>query len=173
MKLLLFAVLITMLSNESDYKVTYIEKWKEVSIVESQRTGIPVSIILGQAVLESNYGNSKLAKIAKNHFGIKCKAEWAGDHFYKKDDDTDEEGNIIKSCFRSYNVDMDSFIDHSHFLLGKWCYSSLLEHNRSDYQSWAKGLYECGYATDKKYSQKLISIIETHELWKLDLVDSN
>ena len=151
-----------------DYKNTYIEKWKELSIIESDRTGIPVSIILGQAILESNYGSSELAKKANNHFGIKCKREWEGQSFYKKDDDLDESGELIESCFRSYNIDMDSFIDHSHFLLNKPCYSSLLNFKRKDYISWAKGLKHCGYATDSNYANKLISIIESHELWKLD-----
>ena len=151
-----------------DFKNTYIEKWKELSIIESDRTGIPVSIILGQAILESNYGSSELAKKANNHFGIKCKREWEGQSFYKKDDDLNESGELIESCFRAYKIDMDSFIDHSHFLLSKPCYNSLLNFERLDYISWANGLQQCGYATDSNYANKLIGIIESHELWKLD-----
>lgn len=158
------------MSNDN-YKDTYIEKWREISIIESNRTGIPVSIILGQAILESNYGSSELAQKAKNHFGIKCKKEWEGHSFFKKDDDLDQQGKLIKSCFRAYDIDMDSFIDHSHFLLGKACYSSLLNLPKSDYRSWAEGLHDCGYATDRSYSEKLIKIIEAHELWHLDNIN--
>lgn len=165
---IIYISLILLTFHNDDYKESYIDKWKELSIIESDRTGIPVSIILGQAILESNYGNSELALKAKNHFGIKCKREWEGDYFFKKDDDRDEEGDLIESCFRSYQIDMDSFIDHSHFLLGKECYSSLLSHNRTDYKSWAHGLQDCGYATDPSYAHKLINIIESHNLWHLD-----
>ena len=164
-------ILLLLLSSfyADDYKATYVEKWKEISIVESNRSGIPVAIILGQAVLESNYGKSELATKARNHFGIKCKKEWEGGSFYKKDDDRNDKGELIESCFRSYGLDIDSFIDHSHFLSNRWCYGSLFDYSKTDYKSWAIGLQECGYATDKKYAQKLIKIIETHELWKLDL----
>mgnify|MGYP001175983429 FL=1 len=167
MKIIILSLSLFLVSNDN-FKETYIEKWKELSIIESDRTGIPVSIILGQAILESNYGNSELAIKARNHFGIKCKKEWEGHFFYKEDDDFNNKGKLIESCFRSYNMDMDSFIDHSHFLLGKECYKSLLLNDRKDYKSWANGLHQCGYATDKKYAQKLIKIIETHSLWQLD-----
>ena len=168
MKIILISLSLLFVNLSDDHKESYIDKWKELSIIESDRTGIPVSIILGQAILESNYGSSELAIKAKNHFGIKCKREWEGNSFFKKDDDRNDEGDLIKSCFRSYQIDMDSFIDHSHFLLGKTCYSSLLSHEMTDYKSWAQGLQSCGYATDPSYAKKLINIIETHELWQLD-----
>lgn len=153
---------------DNSYKDTYINTWKEISLIESHRTGIPVSIILGQAILESNYGNSELAKRAKNHFGIKCKKEWLGGAFQKKDDDLNKKGQLIKSCFRAYDLDIDSFIDHSHFLMGRVCYNSILSNKKRDYHAWARSLQNCGYATDKKYAQKLIKIIESHQLWKWD-----
>lgn len=165
----LVLLLLLSLFSSDDYKYTYVEKWKEISIVESDRSGIPASIILGQAILESNYGKSELATIAKNHFGIKCKKEWIGESFYKKDDDTNEQGQLIKSCFRAYRLDIDSFIDHSHFLAQRMYYAELFQYSQIDYKSWAKGLQKCGYATDPSYAKKLIRIIETHELWRLDL----
>jgi len=167
MALVLFLLLSTFSSD--DYKDSYVEKWKEISIVESNRSGIPAAIILGQAILESNYGQSELATEAKNHFGIKCKKEWLGGSFYKRDDDRNDNGDLIESCFRAYDLDIDSFIDHSHFLAHRWHYSDLFKYAKIDYRSWANGLQNSGYATDPSYAKKLIRIIETHELWRLDL----
>jgi len=146
----------------------YIDKWKDIAIIESERTGIPVSIILGQAILESDYGRSELALEAKNHFGIKCKKQWEGNNFYKKDDDLNEKGDLIKSCFRAYEIDLDSYIDHSHFIMESVCYRSLIDYGSKNYAKWAFGLQQCGYATDKRYAEKIIQNIESHQLWKFD-----
>ena len=66
---------------QSQAKVTtdYINKYKGIAISEMNRTGIPASITLAQAIVESGSGESNLAKQANNHFGIKCKTEWTGD----------------------------------------------------------------------------------------------
>ena len=154
-----------------DEKEAYVDKWTEIARIESQRTGIPASIILGQAILETSYGKSRLSTEAKNHFGIKCKKNWEGKVFYTKDDDKDEHGNLIDSCFRAYNNDYDSFIDHSHFMMRSPCYRFLLDYKKSEYHKWAKGIASCGYATDPRYDWKLINLIEKHQLWHLDVED--
>lgn len=170
MKIIYFFVISTLFYiNDDASKDAYIDKWADLAVVESNRTGIPVSVILAQAIVESNYGNSQLAQEAKNHFGIKCKSYWKGQSFYKKDDDRNDKGRLIESCFRAYDLEMDSFIDHSHFLMGSSCYSGLLSHGSKDYKSWSHGLQECGYATDKRYAAKLIKAIERHSLWQYDI----
>ena len=165
--MLLTFVYLTNVISEAE-KQEYIIKWSEISRLESQRTGIPVSIILGQAILESSYGRSSLDIEANNHFGIKCKRHWTGKIYHLKDDDRNDEGHLIKSCFRAYDQVMDSFIDHSQFLMYTLCYRTLQDLHKKDYKSWAKGLYSCGYATDRNYAQKLIRCIETHRLWEMD-----
>ena len=139
--------------------LAYIERWKATALDQQAKYGIPASITLAQGLLESGAGQSDLATLANNHFGIKCHSDWQGGTFRKDDDQRDE-------CFRRYTRAEDSFRDHSLFLKRKR-YESLFSYKVTDYKSWAKGLKECGYATDPKYPQKLIQIIETYELDKL------
>jgi flagellum-specific peptidoglycan hydrolase FlgJ len=146
----------------------YIEQYKELAIVEMYRTGIPASITLAQGLHESHYGMSKLATEANNHFGIKCKNYWTGKTYYHKDDDFNKKGQLIESCFRAYDSDIDSYIDRSNFLSQTERYSPLFEYDKTDYTSWAYGLKYCGYATDENYSQKLIKKIEKYNLHKFD-----
>jgi len=148
----------------------YINQYKDVAVSEMHRVGIPASIKLAQGLLESDWGRSNLATEANNHFGIKCGNNWTGGSFFKEDDDY-QNGKLINSCFRKYNDALQSYIDHSTFL-SKPRYSDLFEFDRRDYKSWAKGLRKAGYATDRRYPQKLITIIEKYDLAKYDLFDA-
>jgi len=139
----------------------YIEKYSVVAKQEMERHGIPASITLAQGILESGSGYGKLTIRSNNHFGIKCHKGWEGDRVYH-DDDKDQE------CFRKYENPVNSFSDHSLFLTGRSRYASLFELAKDDYKGWAKGLKKAGYATDRKYPQKLISLIERYELYKYD-----
>ena len=144
----------------------YISEYKTIAISEMNRTGIPASIKLAQGLLESDWGRSKLAKDANNHFGIKCGNSWTGGSFFKQDDDY-KNGKLINSCFRKYDNAGQSYIDHSTFL-SKPRYADLFKLDPTDYKGWAKGLKKAGYATDRKYPQKLITIIEKYDLAKYD-----
>ncbi|MBK8956784.1 MAG: glucosaminidase domain-containing protein [Saprospiraceae bacterium] len=146
----------------------YIEQFKWVAISEMERTGIPASIKMAQALHESQSGRSELATNANNHFGIKCKANWAGNTYQYKDDDKDSTGNLIFSCFRSYSSAMDSYLDHSDFIRFRPRYSELFTLPANDYKAWAYGLKKCGYATDPSYPEKLIRLIEKYDLDLLD-----
>lgn len=146
----------------------YIETYSELAVIEMYRTGIPASITLAQGLHESNYGQSRLATNANNHFGIKCKSYWQGKTYFHKDDDLNARGELIKSCFRSYESVYDSYIDHSNFLQYSFNYQELFELDKKDYKSWAKGLQNAGYATDKRYAEKLINFIEKYQLYVFD-----
>ena len=139
----------------------YIETYKDVAIKKMKEYKIPASITLAQGILESGSGNSRLARIANNHFGIKCHKGWTGKTFTMDDDEKDE-------CFRKYKNPADSYRDHSLFLTQRGRYSFLFEYEITDYKSWAKGLKKAGYATNPKYPQLLISIIERYELYQYD-----
>jgi len=139
----------------------YIDKYKTIAIAEMHRTGIPASITLAQGLLESASGNSMLAQKAKNHFGIKCHSSWKGPKIFKDDDKKHE-------CFRKYKSAEASYIDHSNFLRKYQRYSFLFELNPTDYKAWARGLKKAGYATNPKYPQRLIHLIETHKLYIFD-----
>ncbi|TXC78344.1 glycoside hydrolase family 73 protein [Luteibaculum oceani] len=138
----------------------YIDTWKETAIRNMREFGIPASITLAQGILESASGNSMLAKKGNNHFGIKCHG-WEGGKIYHDDDKKGE-------CFRKYNSAAESFEDHSLFLKNKSRYAFLFDYKSDDYKSWAKGLKKAGYATNPKYPQLLMAIIEKWELYKFD-----
>ena len=159
------------MNSNKELASTYINNFKDIAIEEMHRTGIPASIKLAQGLLESDWGRSDLAKTANNHFGIKCGRAWMGDTFYKKDDDKDEKGRLIKSCFRSFSSPLESYMAHSDFLSDpkkEYRYGFLFEYASTDYVSWAKGLKKSGYATDPKYPNKLIQIIKKYELDRFD-----
>ncbi|CCY34652.1 hemagglutinin [Alistipes sp. CAG:831] len=140
----------------------YIEKYKDAAIHAMKTHGIPASITLAQGCLESADGNSDLAVRANNHFGIKCHNDWKGPTYYKKGDD------IGKSCYRKYRNASESFKDHSDFLRYGQRYAFLFDLEITDYKGWSHGLKKAGYATDPKYAQKLIKIIEDYQLYRFD-----
>ena len=137
----------------------YIEQWKDVALQNQKDYGIPASIIMAQALLESGAGRSELALKAKNHFGIKCTSEWMGGVYYYDDDRKHE-------CFRQYRDAAESFKDHALFLQ-RPRYATCFEIAVEDYEGWARRLKECGYATDPNYAPKLIKIIEDYGLDRL------
>lgn len=141
----------------------YIEEWKDEAIRQMLENGIPASITLAQGILESADGNSALARYANNHFGIKCHG-WKGATFYQDDDKADE-------CFRKYYNAGDSYNDHSAFLSTRGRYSFLFELKVTDYKGWARGLKKAGYATNPKYPQLLIALIEQHKLYEYDKIE--
>lgn len=151
-------------------KMRYIETYRDIAIAEMYRTGIPASIKLAQGMLESNCGGSELARRANNHFGIKCGSDWRGKDFHREDDDYID-GKLVKSCFREFRNATESYIAHSDFLTDPKKasrYGCLFELQADDYKAWARGLSKCGYATDPKYADKLIRIIEENELFSYD-----
>ena len=141
----------------------YIQTYKDIAIREMKTHKIPASITLAQGLLESGAGNSTLARVAKNHFGIKCHKGWEGDTYYMDDDEKNE-------CFRKYNEVEESFCDHSEFLCGRTRYAALFELDITDYEGWAKGLKAAGYATNPKYAQLLIDRIKLYDLTQYDQI---
>lgn len=139
----------------------YIETFAEIAQYEMRAYGIPASITLAQGILESGSGRGELTLKTNNHFGIKCHTGWQGEFDFHDDDAKGE-------CFRKYNHPMYSFRDHSIFLSTRSRYAFLFNYKRDDYKKWAHGLRQAGYATDRKYPQKLISIIESYDLHKYD-----
>jgi flagellum-specific peptidoglycan hydrolase FlgJ len=141
--------------------LAYIEKYKSVAKENMVKSGIPASITLGQAILESGAGTGPLCVQANNHFGIKCHKEWTGPSIRYTDDAENE-------CFRKYDEPSGSFRDHSYFLTSRPRYATLFQLGKDDYAGWARGLKAAGYATDPKYPEKLIGLIERYQLAKYD-----
>jgi len=146
-----------------DRNEAYIQKYKAVAIEEMHEFGIPASITLAQGILESAGGESYLATKGNNHFGIKCHLDWKGKKIYRDDDRKNE-------CFRKYEHAEESFRDHSLFLSERSRYRFLFDYDRTDYKSWARGLKKAGYATNPRYPQLLIELIERYDLHQYDLM---
>jgi LysM repeat protein len=138
----------------------YIETYRDIAIEEMRTNGIPASIKLAQGILESGFGNSELATRANNHFGIKCNG-WTGRSVLQDDDAKNE-------CFRAYNDPIESWRDHSQFLRTRPWYAPLFELDPTDYKAWAHGLRRAGYATNPRYAQLLIRVIEENNLTQYD-----
>ena len=137
--------------------IAYITQYKTIAMKEMKRTGVPASITLAQAILESNSGESNLAKNHNNHFGIKCKSDWTGAKTYQDDDAKQE-------CFRAYEAAELSFKDHSNFLKNRPNYVDLFLLDPVDDTAWSYGLKKAGYATASDYPKKLLKIIDDYEL---------
>ena len=144
-------------------RLAYIKKYAAIAVNEMHKSKIPASITLAQGILESGSGGSELALKSNNHFGIKCHTKWKGERVYHDDDED-------KECFRKYQFVETSYHDHSEFLTKRKRYAFLFDLKLKDYKKWAKGLKKAGYATDKKYPKKLISIIEAYKLYEFDKV---
>ena len=149
-------VVIPKINNTEDY----INYYSSIAMDEMIQFGIPASITLAQGILESGAGRGTLAVQANNHFGIKCH-DWTGKKIFHDDDKKQE-------CFRKYDNPEYSYRDHSIFLSNRGRYSFLFDLKKDDYKKWARGLKKAGYATDPKYSQKLIDLIERYELYNYD-----
>ena len=144
-------------------RTEYIEKYKDEAIRGMLESGVPASITLAQGLLESANGNSPLAKYANNHFGIKCHG-WKGGTFIQDDDAKDE-------CFRKYPNVYASYKDHAEFLSTRSRYAFLFQLSQTDYKAWARGLKKAGYATNPKYADLLIRLIEDNDLNQYDQVN--
>lgn len=139
----------------------YIKKYRDIAVEEMKKYHIPASITLAQGLLESGAGQSTLARKSNNHFGIKCGSDWRGKTVRHDDDERNE-------CFRAYKHPKQSYEDHSKFLVSRPRYASLFKLKITDYKGWARGLKKAGYATNPRYAEQLIGIIELYDLDKYD-----
>ena len=157
--LILFSTNVTSeFAKNNKYTLTeYIKIFEPIAIMEMNRSGVPASITLAQAILESGYGNSILAVYANNHFGIKCKPDWTGETF-----------SIGSACYKKYGNALESYDDHSNHIKSRSWYASLFNLKITDYKNWAFGLKKAGYAQDPYYAYRLIQIIDYYKFNGLD-----
>lgn len=164
------AIILWLLSNilAAQTPELYIKRYAGLAVHEMKTHRVPASITLAQGLLETGNGTSVLAKEHNNHFGIKCHSSWEGERTYHDDDAAGE-------CFRVYDDPSESFRDHSLFLKNNRRYAELFDYDITDYQAWSRGLKAKGYATSKTYADRLIALIQKHNLTKYDMqgVDSS
>ncbi len=164
--LLLMAAGFTVSAQNDQTIRQYIETYKDIAIAEMQRTGVPASIKLAQGIHETTAGTSNLVLRSNNHFGIKCKANWKGESVSHTDDAPNE-------CFRKYTDPSESYRDHSDFLKGSPRYASLFSLDPMDYSGWANGLKKAGYATNPRYPQIIVKLIEDYHLQDYTMIALN
>ena len=155
--LVAFAAMVLKAQSYDDRAREYIKTYCRLAVLEQQRSGIPAAITLAQGIHETSAGASELATEANNHFGIKCKKAWTGETFAHTDDAPNE-------CFRKYKTAEESYKDHSDYLATTPRYAELFKMSPTDYASWAAGLRKCGYATNPRYANVLIKLIEDYHL---------
>ena len=164
-KLLLLFICLSTLCAYSQYAeedvLNYIDNYSKLAVQSMRTYKIPASVKLAQAIYSSNAGQSKVAREARNHFGLLCNAEYQGEHYYET---SDRSGN----CYRTYNTVAESFLDHNIFLTTRPRYESLFQLSPTDYRAWANGLQACGYSINPEYAQRLINIIEKYTLTRFD-----
>lgn len=164
---ILFFLLVTVTgavkAQRPDDIVQYVNTYRQIAIAEEQRTGVPAAIKLAQGIHETQAGTSELVRKSNNHFGIKCKATWTGDKVFHDDDARGE-------CFRSYTQPEQSYRDHSDFLKSSPRYAFLFQLDPTDYKAWANGLRQAGYATNYRYAQILVKLIEDYNLEEYTLI---
>ena len=161
---ILFALFSNLMFGQSSETVRrYIETYKNIAVAEEIRTGVPAAITLAQGIHETGAGTSPLVLKSNNHFGIKCKSDWNGASVSHDDDAKGE-------CFRKYDDPFDSYKDHSDFLKNRPYYTSLFKLDPTDYKAWAHGLKKAGYATNPKYAQVLIKLVEDYDLQQYTLL---
>jgi flagellum-specific peptidoglycan hydrolase FlgJ len=135
----------------------YIDTHKERAVQIMEKYDIPASIILGVAIHESAFGNSRLAQYLNNHFGIKGK----------------NDSKEIKSAYKGYESVEESYLDFVRILQDRKQFNHLFyKYDKDDYQNWALGIARGGYASSKTWSAQVIGIIKKYELDKLDQPDS-
>ena len=159
--LTIFVCLVLQAQTRNKQYEAYIKQYRDLAVEEMKKYHIPASITLAQGLLESGAGQSTLARKSNNHFGIKCGSDWQGKTVRHNDDARGE-------CFRAYKHPKQSYEDHSKFLASRPRYASLFKLKITDYKGWARGLKKAGYATDPRYAQRLIDIIELYDLDKYD-----
>ena len=141
--------------------LNYIDNYSKLAVQSMKTYKIPASIKLAQAIYSSNAGQSKVAREARNHFGLLCNTEYQGEQYYET---SDRSGN----CYRTYATVEESFQDHNLFLTTRPRYESLFQLSPMDYKAWANGLQTCGYSINPEYAQRLIAIIEKYTLTRFD-----
>ncbi len=147
----------------------FIASLGEAAVVSQERTGVPASVTIAQAILESYWGSSRLAREANNYFGIKAQTRQgsAGVVWFDVWEVMGGRNVMRAEPFRAYNTVAESFVDHGRFLLENGRYGAALA-ARGDARQFAREINRAGYATDPSYAGKLIGLMDRYNLYRFD-----
>ena len=143
----------------------------EAAVESHEMTGIPASVTIAQAILESYWGSSRLAREANNYFGIKAQTRSgpAGMVWLDVWEVIGGRNIVQRQPFRAYSTIAESFVDHGRFILENGRYASALA-AKDDARQFARELNRDGYATDPGYAAKLIALMDRYDLYRFDRV---
>lgn len=148
------------------HKRAFVEKVAEYAVSDYQRTRILPSLTLAQAILESNWGESGLAKNSKNLFGVKAGSSWTGKRrAYPTKEFLNGAWVTVTADFREYDTFEGSIRDHND-LLNRPRYAKV--RGETDYKKATTEVWRAGYATDPDYPKKLQRLIERLKLTVYD-----
>jgi flagellum-specific peptidoglycan hydrolase FlgJ len=138
---------------------SYIEQFKDDAVQIMHETGVPASIVLGIAMHESGCGNSALAQHLNNQFGVKG----GGGSVYLK------HKRKVHSAYKKYESVYDSFQDFARIMTQRSEFANLSSSfSHFDYKGWAHGIQKHGYAHDRKWSSRVLDIINKYRLYLFD-----
>ncbi len=153
-------------SKPLSFEQAFIERAGAAARETMQRTGVPASVTIAQAILESYWGESKLSRDANNYFGIKATYQPgpAGVVWML----TYEAGiGTIRAPFRAYHNMVESFVDHGRFFIENSRYAAAMA-VKADARAFAQAIHREGYATDPDYSAKLLRYMDRFNLESYD-----
>ena len=163
--------------SEIDQKQSHFLSAIKQGAMDGAKEGVLPSITAAQAILESGWGSSELAKAPNNNlFGIKDSEDWNGESVTVLTQEYVNGGYItVNAAFRKYASWNDSVVDHAKFFTStEWRKNNYRKVvNETDYRIAAQELKNAGYATDPGYAGKLISLIEAYKLYEWDEMSNN
>ena len=142
----------------------------EAARASQAATGVPASVTVAQAILESSWGDSLLTRAANNYFGIKAIGQLGNDGVvWMKTTEYDENGGayVTEAPFRAYKTVVDSVTDHSQFFARGPRYRAALQ-AANDPDEFAQRIADAGYSTDPAYASKLIGLMLKYDLYRFD-----
>ena len=146
---------------------TFIDSIRDAAIASQRETGVPASVTIAQALIESGRGKSALTRLAKNYFGIKGDGP-AGHVLMTTREVVQGQTIFIKAPFRAYHTAAESFVDHGRFFKGQRYHQAMMVAN--DAHQFAREIQKAGYATDPNYAATLIKVIDKYDLTRFDAI---
>jgi hypothetical protein len=148
----------------------FIEATALAARTAAAQTGVPASVTVAQAILESDWGRSLLAQNANNYFGMKAMGTLGTDGVvWMPTSEYDDSGELYHtvSAFRAYRSLAESLTDHDRLLQTASRYAAAMR-AAGNPQEFASRLYEAGYSTDPQYADKLVALMDRYNLYSLD-----
>jgi hypothetical protein len=156
--------------SSANERQTFLDAAIKAARADAAQTGVPASVTVAQAILESDWGRSLLARDANNYFGIKAMGSLGTDGVvWMPTGEFDDDGQAYEtvSAFRAYKSLTESVADHDHMLRTASRYAAAMQ-LRNDPKQFAQQLAEAGYSTDPEYADKLVALMDSYDLYRLD-----